>query len=452
VASAVEQLRSYMDVEDPYDYDTRTVDKLRLEAANERLQAMRQHLPVLEQRASAAAGVDGIERSEDLTPLLFAHSNYKSYPESFMAQGRWDRMNAWLDTLSTVPGVRQVDVSGVTDVDDWLARLHDNGHFAFATSGTTGKCSVLDQSSADRADLRRIMEVNIGWGTGLKAAQDRPVFVLAPKHGFFRFVEGFAAVSDAFGRPGDVHYLIDEPMRVADANRLGALRRAMASGTAQPSEIAAAQETSAARAAEMNEALLGLVDTILEHRHEPLIIQGMWPQHFAIAEAARRKGVGDGEFHPDTVIGAGGGRKGTVLPDDFKDRVLRFYGLSRGRAQEMYGMSEMSTSFPMCTSGRFHTPPWIHTLILDAGGEQLLNPTSGVSEGRMAFFDALIGGRWGGMITGDRVTADWDRCACGRSGQTILPDIVRYSEIEGGDDKLTCAGTIESYIRGQMEI
>jgi hypothetical protein len=29
--------------------------------------------------------------------------------------------------------------------------------------------------------------------------------------------------------------------------------------------------------------------------------------------------------------------------------------------------------------------------------------------------------------------------------------IERYSILEGGDDKLTCAGTIDAYVRGVME-
>ena len=29
--------------------------------------------------------------------------------------------------------------------------------------------------------------------------------------------------------------------------------------------------------------------------------------------------------------------------------------------------------------------------------------------------------------------------------------VVRYSELEGGDDKLTCAGTVDAYVRGVMQ-
>ena len=46
------------------------------------------------------AGLKEIRSFEDLVPLLFAHTVYKSYPQSFIDQGRWTRMLQWLDTLS----------------------------------------------------------------------------------------------------------------------------------------------------------------------------------------------------------------------------------------------------------------------------------------------------------------------------------------------------------------
>ena len=81
-------------------------------------------------------------------PLLFAHSNYKSYPEGFIAKGRWDLMNKWLDTLSSMR-VDDVDVEGVNDQDDWVERLHTVGQKAYVTSGTTGKNSFLPQTPSD---------------------------------------------------------------------------------------------------------------------------------------------------------------------------------------------------------------------------------------------------------------------------------------------------------------
>ena len=72
-------------------------------------------------------------------------------------------------------------------------------------------------------------------------------------------------------------------------------------------------------------------------------------------------------------------------------------------------------------------------------------------EGRFAFLDLAYEGRWGGIITGDKVTIDFaDRCPCGRHGPTLLDNISRFAQTGGGDDHIGCAGTIDAYIRGSV--
>jgi hypothetical protein len=53
---------------------------------------------------------------------------------------------------------------------------------------------------------------------------------------------------------------------------------------------------------------------------------------------------------------------------------------------------------------------------------------------------------WGGFISGDQITIHWEEdCACGWKGPRVGPAITRFSEMEGGDDKITCAGTAQAY-------
>src|SRR5271165_7053743 len=83
---------------------------LRLAAARELVEERRAQISVLRRRADET-GVGEIRSLSDLVPLLFAHSVYKSYPAAFVEQGRWDRMQQWLQTLS-VEKVTTTDVSG----------------------------------------------------------------------------------------------------------------------------------------------------------------------------------------------------------------------------------------------------------------------------------------------------------------------------------------------------
>jgi hypothetical protein len=80
----------------------------------------------------------------------------------------------------------------------------------------------------------------------------------------------------------------------------------------------------------------------------------------------------------------------------------------------------------------------------------LLDPDSGAlllrrgtQTGRLGIIDVGTQTRWGGFLTGDEITLNWgdeQPCGCGRKGTFIVGEIRRYSELRGGDDKITCAG------------
>ena len=86
-------------------------------------------------------------------------------------------------------------------------------------------------------------------------------------------------------------------------------------------------------------------------------------------------------------------------------------------------------------------------LPLNKEADALLPMDQGEIECRGGFFDLSMDGRWGGVITGDRITIDYGPCACGKTGPSIADTIARYADLEG-DDKIGCAGTIDAYVRG----
>lgn len=443
MTSARQQIRDLVLTGDPYGAPADQVRALQLEAARESFAAHRERVPLLRRRAQET-GVTEIRSPADLVPLLFSHTSYKSYPLSWISSGRWDRMTRWYATISSLEA-KEVDIEGVTDVDDWIARLAAAGHTAYITSGTSGKCSFLNTEAADQDFLREITRHLTGWPAPLAPEATRRGYHLAPQRGAMRSIDGFRMHSEVFVRPGQCVHLTEEPLRVAEIMRAGILRREMAEGTAGPREVADFEQASRRREAAMTDAVERIVDDLLDHRGEPLLICGMWLQQYAVIQAGRTRGVRDGEFHPDTLVVVGGGNKGLALPEDYQQQVFRFYG--QVRRTRSYGMSEMQGSCHSCESARYHVPPWIVPLILDEPGEHLLSTEAGLVEGRFAFLDLSIEGRWGGLITGDRVTADFSPCACGRPGPTILADIRRYGEL-GGEDKINCAATLDSYVRG----
>jgi hypothetical protein len=422
---------------------------LQIQAAQELLEERINQIPLLHNRAQEA-GITQIRTLDDLVPLLFAHTVYKSYPQSFIDNNRWDRMLQWLQTLS-VADVTNVDVAGVTNIDEWLDRLWAAGHRPLATSGSSGKCSFLNHTSDDVAKKTLHFKNTTGWPFA-KASPTRPLFWLGPIKGYNSAIESALIGRVNWGKPGAMFALTEEPLLISEVSRGAAIRKRIADGTALPQEINDYQAEMAAKADKGVAAIQKLADTILDHRHEPIMISGLWSQHLMIIQRARERGIGDGEFHPESIIQAGGGVKGVALPEDYQEQVARFYGdVIRPGA---YGMTEMAQLMPRCEAGRYHRPPGLIWLVTDEPGERLLTEADANSEGqasgRFAFLDLLYEGRWGGVITGDKVTIDFaEKCPCGRHGPTLLDNITRFAQI-GQDDHIGCAGTIDSYIRGAL--
>ena len=432
-----------------FDQPQAQVHELQVLAAQELFEIRIEQIPLLRHRA-AEAGISRIDKLEQLVPLLFSHTVYKSYTQAFIDNNQWDRMLQWLQTLS-VADVSNVDVTGVKDVDDWLERLYAAGHRPLATSGSSGKCSFLNHTAGDQEDKARHYKHATGWPF-VRAEPNRALFWLGPINGYNSAIESAQIGRINWGRAGATYALTEVPLLISEVSRAAAMRKAIAEGTALPEEIQAFEAAARLKARQGVEDMRKLAETILDHRHEPIMISGLWAQHMMIIECARERGIGDGEFHPQTIVQAGGGIKGVALPADYQEQVARFYGdVIRPAA---YGMTEIAQLMPRCEAGRYHRAPGLIWLITDEPGERLLTVADanadGLAEGRFAFLDLLYEGRWGGVITGDKVTVDFsDTCPCGRHGPTLLDNITRFSQI-GQDDHIGCAGTLDAYIRGAL--
>ena len=444
--SAVNELTSLMFAPDPYAGVDDGMAELRLACANERFEEQRSSVRALDARARES-GIDRIKSRDDLVPLLFAHSVYKSYPESFIAQNRWKNMSVWLDTVVN-GSVSGVDVSGCRDIDDWIDRLDAAGFHAIVSSGTSGKNSFLMMDDVDLDVLLRLQVHLFAYPYVIEPRNDRPVTIMAPANVRMRLGYSYRAYGKCFARPGAIHSLTDEPVRVADTLRQVGMRRAMADGTAKPSEIAAYEAEVQARSKRVASDLHVMMERILSYRNEPQIINGPWTMAWRLMEEAHAAGIPDGSFHPETIVSIAGGLKGLTLPADYQDQMDRFLGPVR--RPKLYAMSEQFVVAPGCEYGVYHWPKALELFILDESGEHIVPiDASGRATGRVAFYDPMWHGRWGGIVTGDKATASYQPCPCGRIGPTIEDPIVRYSELSvGGDDKLTCGGTIEEYIRG----
>jgi hypothetical protein len=446
MGSAVERLLQFVERGDPYLTPHADLLPLQLEAANERLQSRIGKIKLLANRA-ATGGVSSIAKPADLIPLLFAHTTYKSYAESWLTEGRWDRMCKWLDTVSAFP-TQGIDLEGVTDLDAWVDRLESVGHYVTCSSGTTGKPAILTCSAEDLEISGRTMVQQMAWALKITPKGDYRIIGLGGASKAARTQAITKAILNAFSTPDKTYQNPSPPITVGQIVDMIRLRRKIADGSATPSEIAGFEAESARRQQNLDTGVGATLDAIIDGRGDKLLIMGMWAMLYMFAEQARAKGYSAKDFRPENRMMVAGGLKGANVPANYKEIIYETFNLGPERNAHGYSMQEINTTCPMCSAGRYHVPPWLMLLILNDSGEELLDTSGGGEiEGRAAFFDISADARWGGIISGDRIKVDYGKCACGHEGPTVATEIVRFADLASGD-KIACSGTIDAYVRG----
>lgn len=430
-----------------------TLAALQLAALQHRYASFRQPLPMLKKLADSQ-NIEAIRRLDDVLPLLFDHSTYKSYPASLLDKQRFDLLTNWLAKLTTVD-LSGFDASKIRSVDEWMQKLREQTPLSIChTSGTTGSFSFLPWSQREW----RVMTAQFTPLFFRRFGEDGPPLPLPHNmpciYPFFRYGGmSHTIVNDYFAEfvAGDEsRYHAAYPGRLsADLMLLAARRRAaLAKGetlSVSP-ELDARREEFEAQQRDMPRHLAEFSSRLVsELAGQRVFIMATSPLLVSMAERGLANGQ-RGVFAADSVIVTGGGGKGVVLPDDWQQKVLDFLGVDR--INMGYGMSEMSGAFPMCEHGHYHALPWIIPFVLDPDTNEPL-PRSGTVTGRFAFYDLMPDTRWGGFITGDEVTITWDTpCACGRSAPHLHGSIQRLSQKAkhaDGEEKLSCAGTAGVY-------
>jgi hypothetical protein len=448
MGAAADRLTGMAQAADRFDQPWGDVRGAQVAALDERFQENRERIKLLRHRAEEA-GIQAITTLADIVPLLFPHTAYKSYPESFLIDQRWDRLTKWLGTISPHP-IEGVDLDGITDIDDWIARLEAKGYFISCSSGTTGKSAMLIASAADMAWSRVDTVQVFSWGSGVQPQADRKLIGCAPVASVPKNRIIAEAQAAAFGHPDWERFVYPvPPITVGALTRMVVMRKRMAEGSAMPDEVAAFEATSAERAQVLEDAIGIAAEEIIANRDKKLMVAGLWSGLYAVAKVVRERGYAAKDFDPDNCIYVGGGLKRAQLPPDYKEFVHATFNIPATRDFQNYSMQELNSGMPKCRAGnRYHLPPWIVPLILDKSGDVLLEQDyAGEVTGRAAFFDLSLDGRWGGIITGDRISIDYRPCACGQRGPSIRDDIARYADLDG-DDKIGCAGTVDAYVRG----
>lgn len=425
------------------------VEAVQLAAIRQRLAERRDQVQVLAKLADAQ-GIADVASLDALAPLLMPHDIYKSYPVSLLAKGRFDALNTWLSRL-TRHDPTAVDVSTCDSIDSWLTKLRDETPLDVATSsGSTGTCSFFPKSKADYRVSVMGLRVQLAQAFG---SDPRPGDIADPIHAIVPLYRDGHASTGAFpkyireafckGDDSKLHTAFDFKIS-SDLMWLAArLRAAAAKGDASkvdvPASLLARREEWEKSQAEAPARQMDFIHRMVgELKGERVFAMGTSNMFYAVAKRGLEEGI-RASFSPDSVLMGGGGAKGVPLPADLEEVICGFFGFERMTSG--YGMTEMNSFSILCEHDHYHMLPWVTVYQLDLDSGRPL-PRAGVQTGRAAFFDMTQDSTWGGLVTGDLVTIDWDNhCACGRKSVALAKKINRVSELQGGDDKISCAAT-----------
>jgi hypothetical protein len=425
------------------------VEAVQLAAMNLRLEERRGQIKMLAKLADAQH-ITGFGSLDDMAPLLMPHDVYKSYPVSLLAKNRFDQISTWLSRLTRFDPTG-VDVSKCDSIDSWLEKLRAETPLDVATSsGSSGTCSFFPKTKRDYMISVMGMRVQLvqKFGQDPKPGDiDDKIQAVIPL-----YRDGHASTGafpkyfgQVFGK-GDPNYLhtcfdfkISSDLMWLAARLRAAAARGDASKIDVPPSLLARREEWEKAQKDMPAQQLAFVNRMIkELSGQRVFVMGMSNLLYAVAKRGLDEGL-HGTFAPDSVFMGGGGAKGVPLADDLEDVVCKFFGCERMIAS--YGMTEINAFSVLCEHNRYHVLPWctVYQLDLDTG---LPLPRRGVQSGRAAYFDMTQDSTWGGIATGDMVTIDWDTpCRCGRTSVGIEKKINRISELQGGDDKISCAAT-----------
>jgi hypothetical protein len=427
------------------------LEDIQLAALKMRFSDLVAKVPVLT-RFAEEQQLGEIRTIEDGALLLFPHTFYKSYPLAAVESGRFEALTRWIGTLTSID-VSHVNTGGCESIDDWIERLDTQTDLRLRhSSGTTGKLSFIPLSTVEtRSVVMGIQRCLEGFGDepGAHAADfgALPMVAFGYRHGSQSFPRTMdAIVEQCYG--GDESQLVCiNPGRVsADmASLAGRLEGAQARGARGRVQLSPGllkrREQFLREQTEAPQHLQNFFDTIATRfRGQKVILNGVLPPVVHAAVAGLKRGL-QGLFAPNSPFFVAGGAKGQALPGDYREQVEHFTGVPFPPTG--YGMSEAASAITrLCPRGHYHMVPNLIPYLLDPDSGSLL-PRRGTQTGRLGIIDVGTQTRWGGFLTGDEVTLNWgdvQPCGCGRKGTFIQGEIRRYSELRGGDDKITCAG------------
>jgi hypothetical protein len=423
------------------------ITQIQLVGAQKRFENFYPKIKALEKLANEQ-NIKEINSLDDLAPILFQHTVYKSYPLAFVEKKKFNLLTQWLDKLTTYD-LSSIDIdSSINTIDAWMQTIENQTDIELVHStGTTGKLSFLPRSKAEMKHLKNALYLFMEALTGINPhVTHLPVFFPGYRKGnqlAQRILGTFGPM--IAGSEEEFHTAMPGTMSADFMSLAGRMRAAKAKGELGKLQMIKAMtfnrgellKVKRNRPKWMKEFFENMIQN---YKGKRVFLMGTTVSMIEAMIEGEEQGLSN-VFAPDSGFIIGGGMKGYTPPPDWYTRLCKFYGVSHAR--DGYGMTETTGYCPSCEENHYHIYPFQIPFVLDPNGNVL--PRKGVQTGRYGFYDLLTESYWGGFVTGDEVTIHWDQCPCGRTGAWLENNIQRIGDKKGGDDKISCAGSQDAY-------
>ncbi|MFY9326534.1 MAG: hypothetical protein WAO76_00705, partial [Georgfuchsia sp.] len=324
-------------------------EQIQLAALQLRFEQLRNTVPMLKKLADRQ-GIHEINTLNDVVPLLFDHTMYKSYPPSLLHNNRFDELTRWLNKLTALD-LSGFDGKDCHNVDEWMTALFDRTPLSLQhTSGTSGLFSFLPKTKSAYEKFVDQYRVSILQVFGQESKLESFPLNLHVIYPFFRSGSGHLKLNDLYVKyfaGGEERFHALYPGRLSpDVLLLSArMRAAKAKGQLDSLKISpdllARQDEFIKLEEKKPEHLARFFDEISRQlRGERIFMQAVPGMLYQMARTGLERGE-KGMFARNSIIIAGGGTKGAVIPDDWDEVVREYTGADR--VIQIYGMSEMLT-------------------------------------------------------------------------------------------------------------
>jgi hypothetical protein len=325
--------------------------------------------------------ISSVSEPEDVVPLLFDHTMYKSHPVSLLQRRQFAALTAWLGKLTAVD-VSMVDATSTDSIDQWLDLIAEGTDLDISyTSGTTGTMSFLPRSGSDYVTGARVNRIEALQTFGAPPGDQE---LNQPYHFFMRANRlrgSYRPDAYTLGAREFDHTCIARPsadlLWLAARLRFAAARGDVSRVDVPDSLLARVPEMRAAHDREI-EALGEWVETIASFQGKKIIWNQFPFDIHSIAQPRVAAGI-RWSFAPGSVLSVSGGSRGHDLDPDWKSEVERF---TDARIAQAYGMSELPSMYYMCAAGRYHLQPTVIPFVLDPDTSHLL-PRTGSQTGHL---------------------------------------------------------------------